>query len=366
MEIRKKIVKLKNVTQIPLYDSFISRDGDKLITRDGDYLTWIRIESAYATDVTYDGAAYSFVEHYVLSNGTEASARKTYNRFAPSVSITSAPVSEVITANPTSWSSSIASTVDIGESLYESYDGWNMYFEEYDIAADYVNEGNSYTITARAEVASRMVYRDQYLTVNFTASTPAFNTSVLQEYNTTTQTYDTNFIVGAVSGSLTASDSHYVAVYNTTAISDFPSEWGKITNVQHTVTPSEDRTSWVYIVALSFENRFLPIRVYRDGVVVVDTNCSTAYQANLNCAVYASSYEGTWIPSIAENASSSMRWKNKNGEGRRALDYITATAMGWNDGHNTVQNFATSSTISNGTLTIKLWGNTIASYKVLP
>lgn len=365
MELRKKFARLKYVTQIPHYDSLITRDGDKIITREGDLITWIRIVSAYATDVVYDGASYSFIEHYVLSNGTEAAARKIYNRFSPVVTITSTSTTEVVTPNPTSWSSSIISAINLGEELYENYEGWHMYINKYDISAEYVNEGNIYGVTALAETASRMIYHDQFLTVNFTAATPTFSSSYTQNYIANTQVYNTNFIVSVVSGSLTASDSYNVAVYMQTAISDFPTEWGKLLNVQHTVTPNEDRSSWTYIVALTFENRFLPIRVYRNGNVVVDTNSSVPYQADLNCAVYAD--WTAWVASRAIDSpqNSVMIWYNAAGVAKRTLDYITATAQGWNDGHNTIQNFATTSNISNNVLNVYLWGNLIASYRVL-
>lgn len=364
MEIRKKIVRIKNVTQIPHYDSFITRDGDKLITRDGDLITWIRILSAYVTDINYDGATYSFVEHYRLSNGTEAATNKSYSRLAPSVTITSAPVTEIVSANPTSWSSSIVSSTLVGEELYESYEGWNAYVNKYDIAAEYINEGVTYPIAAQAVAGSRIVYNDGFVTVNFTSATPTFSSSYTQNYIADTQVYNTNFIISTVSGSLTASDSHNVSVYIQTAITDFPAEWGKLINVQHTSTLSENRGTWVYIVALSFENRFLPIRVYRDGNIIIDTNSSTNYQSDLNCAVYANN---TWIASKAADqpGDGAMVWYDQYGTAKRVLDYLSATSMAWNDGHNTIQNFATTSSISDKTLKIYLWGNEIASYKVL-
>lgn len=367
MEIRKKIVKLKNVTQIPLYDSFITRDGDKLITRDGDYITWVRIESAYATDAVYDGATYSFVEHYVLSDGTESATRKTYNRFAPSVSITSAPISEIITANPTSWRSSITSALDIGERLYESYDGWNMYFEEYDIAAAYINEDNTYTITARAEVASRMVYHDQFLTVNFTATTSTFNTSVTQEYNTTTKTYDTNFIVGVVSGSLTASDNHYVAVYNTTAISDFPTEWGKFKNMTTTCAPSTDNGTYVYTHSLKFENGTLLI-VEDNSAASVPSYDPNLFTSDTNSALNGGAYrQGTWHHTIASDEGDYMLWKTSNGSSIRSLGYISATAMNWYtyNGEITVHAHNFTYSVNNGVLNIFKDGNAHGPFKVL-
>ena len=368
MEVRKKIVRVKNVTQIPHYDSFITRDGDKLITRDGDFITWIRIISAYVTDVSYDGATYSFVEHYRLSNGTEAAINKSYNRLAPSVTITSAPITEIVSANPTSWRSSIASSTLVGEELYESYEGWNTYVNKYDIAAEYVNEGVTYPIAAQAVVGSRVVYRDEFVTVNFTSAKPTFSSSYTQSYSANTQVYNTNFNISTVSGSLTASGSHKVSVYMQVAITDFPAEWGKLLNVQHTVACNlENWVDWVYVVALTFENRFLPIRVYRNGSIVLDTSCSTSNIAGLNCATCGPRSNNIWIPARAVDQTSAraMVWYNESGVAINALDYVTATAIHWNDGHNTIQNFATTSSISDKTLKIYLWGNEIASYKVL-
>lgn len=362
MEIRKKIVKLKNVTQIPLYDSFISRDGDKLITRDGDYLTWLKIVSAYATDASFDGTAFSFIEHYRLSNNTEAAFRRTYNRFVPTVEITSAPTEDIVSSDPTAWTSSILGVSVIGENLYENYEGWSVYEMDYAIAAGFVNTGVTYGVTARASMASRAVYRDAYLSISIPAQiTPSFSTTVGQTFNAALQVYSTDLYIHSIG----ASNKATVNVYNRTAISDFPTEWGKLINVQHTVTPDESRGSWTYIVALSFENRFLPIRVYRNGTVVVDTNSSFSYQADLNCAVYAD--QSTWVASRAVNSpdAGAMVWYNAAGIAKRALDYVTATAQGWNDGHNTIQNFATTSNISNNVLNIYLWGNQIASYRVL-
>lgn len=366
MEIRKKIVRVKNVTQIPHYDSFITRDGDKLITRDGDLITWIRILSAYVTDINYDGTTYSFVEHYRLSNGTEAATNKSYSRLAPSVTITSASVTEIISANPTSWSSSIVSSTLVGEELYESYEGWNAYVNKYDIAAEYTNEGVTYPIAAQAVVGSRVVYNDGFVTVNFTSATPTFSSSYTQNYITDTQVYDTDFIISTVSGSLTASDKHNVSVYMQTAITDFPAEWGKLLNVQHTVAMNlASWVDWVYVVALTFENRFLPIRVYRNGSIVLDTSCSTSNITGLNCAACGPRSNNIWVPAKAWDDSNAMLWEDENGTKINVLDYISATAIAWNDGHNTIQNFATTSSISDKTLKIYLWGNEIASYKVL-
>lgn len=370
MEIRKKIVRVKNVTQIPHYDSFITRDGDKLITRDGDLITWIRILSAYVTDVNYDGATYSFVEHYRLSNGTEAATNKSYSRLAPSVTITSSPVTEIVSANPTSWSSSIVSSTLVGEELYESYEGWNAYVNKYDIAAEYINEGVTYPIAAQAVAGSRVIYNDGFVTVNFTSATPTFSSSYTQNYIADTQVYNTDFIISTVSGSLTASDSRNVSVYMQTAITDFPAEWGKLLNVQHTVAPNRREggsRDWVYVVALTFENRFFPIRVRRNGSIVADTACSTTNIAGLNCAVEGSRTNYVWVPSRGYDspADHCMIWEDEHGTKINVLDYMTASIIGWNDGHNTVQNFATTSSISDKTLKIYLWGNEIASYKVL-
>lgn len=362
MELRKKIVKLKNVTQIPYYDSFITRDGDKLITREGDFITWVRILSAYATDINYDGTTFSFIEHYRLSNGEEAATLKAYNRFSPTVSITSASTSEIISNNPTAWTSVVRSVIDLGEGLYEEYEGWSLYTKKHNIAAEYNNDNNTYYITAQAETASHIEYRDNFLQLSINAAVPTFNTSIAQEYDSSEQRYDTYFNVSTVSGSLSAMAQHHVAVYNSVYISDFPTEWGKLLNVQHTTTITEMSGSWVYIVALTFENKFLPIRVSRNGAVTVDINSATSYNQNLNSAVYSN---GQWISAIAEDRQAYMIWSDQYGTPKRSLNYVTATAIGWNDGHNTVQNFATSSSISDGTITIKFWGNPIASYKVL-
>ena len=127
------------------------------------------------------------------------------------------------------------------------------------------------------------------------------------------------------------------------------------TNAICTVTPNEDRGDWVYILSLHFTNGTLPIKVYhQQNTLSLDLSYFTS---NTNPAINSMVYSnGQWINAIAENNTGygAMIWYDEAGTRRRNLDWVTATAMGWNDGHNTVYSDC---------LTYSQSGNNISIYK---
>ena len=67
----------------------------------------------------------------------------------------------------------------------------------------------------------------------------------------------------------------------------------------------------------------------------------------VNSAVYA---DGKWQVSKAEDNTSAkcMIWRNEGGQAKRTLDFVTATAKRWNNGHNTIKDPRRSYTIIDG------------------
>lgn len=67
-----------------------------------------------------------------------------------------------------------------------------------------------------------------------------------------------------------------------------------------------------------------------------------------------------WVPSIASDNAKYMLWKNENGGNMRSLNYVTATAKRWNDGHNTVVDVRREGKISADGYSVTFYLNGIA------
>lgn len=108
---------------------------------------------------------------------------------------------------------------------------------------------------------------------------------------------------------------------------------GKVVATYCTSTPNEDRSYWYNCAVIQFEDGYRMVGMANN--VNVDFGWFMTSTKDVNSAVYA---DGQWIPAKAEDnaALGAMVWYDENGSRRRNLDYITATAQGWNNGYNTV------------------------------
>ena len=146
--------------------------------------------------------------------------------------------------------------------------------------------------------------------------------------------------------------------------SDVP-EYGKFKNAVCTSSLTADRNSWVYVLSCHFENGTLPIKIERNATSIDLNEAKSLFTTNTNEKINSLVYSGgKWINSIAADKSSAMTWSDVNGTGKRSLEYVAATAMRWNDGHNTVYSDAVKYSVSNNILYITKGGSTIGKIKL--
>lgn len=145
-------------------------------------------------------------------------------------------------------------------------------------------------------------------------------------------------------------------------VPDIP-DYGKFKFAVCTATPNENRSSWVYVVSAHFERGTLPIKIERNATSV-DLDFSL-FTTNTDDAINSLVYTGgQWINSIASDERNCMLWKDENGTKKRVLDYVTATALGWNDGNNTIISSAVTTSVSRNILYITKNGSTIGKIKL--
>jgi hypothetical protein len=114
----------------------------------------------------------------------------------------------------------------------------------------------------------------------------------------------------------------------------FPKEWGKLVSATETVAPSEDRKTYVYTWSLHFEKGTLPV-VVRKGSLAPEWNFSyfkSETNSSFNGGYYNKSAQ-TWVNTIASDEKAWMEWLNNSGKNEGNMAYSTATAWGWDEGH---------------------------------
>jgi len=130
---------------------------------------------------------------------------------------------------------------------------------------------------------------------------------------------------------------------------------GKVIATYMTTTPNEDRSFYKSVAVIAFEDGY--------RMVGMTTNSGTSFDftmesnvVSVNSAVYTG---GKWMPSIAENntAKKCMIWKDEAGTAKRTLDFITATAEYWNNGHNTIWDVRREGRISADGYTVEFYLN---------
>jgi hypothetical protein len=148
---------------------------------------------------------------------------------------------------------------------------------------------------------------------------------------------------------------------------DVPAEYGKFKDAICTATPNENRSSWVYVLSLHFENGTLPLKIERYATSINLIEAMSMFTSNTNGAINSLVWTGSsWVNSIAmdEPGNGCMTWRDENGAPRRTLDYVTATSIAWNDGHNTVYSDAVTYSVSNNILYVNKGGSIIGMIKL--
>jgi len=106
---------------------------------------------------------------------------------------------------------------------------------------------------------------------------------------------------------------------------------GKVVDVKFTSTLNEDRSYWKNVCVIVFEDGYRSVGMANNDDMTFDFTMES--YKKVNSAVY---YNKGWHVSIAADKSSAMTWSDENGKGKRSLEYVAATAMRWNNGHNTI------------------------------
>lgn len=127
---------------------------------------------------------------------------------------------------------------------------------------------------------------------------------------------------------------------------------GKVKEVIFTTTPNEDRSSYKSACVIVFEDGYRMVGLADNDAKSFSFTMSSTV-SGVNSAVYA---DGKWQVSKAEDNTSAncMIWRNESGTAKRTLDFVTATAQRWNNGHNTIKDPRRTYDITSGGYGLKL------------
>lgn len=130
---------------------------------------------------------------------------------------------------------------------------------------------------------------------------------------------------------------------------------GKVKEVIFTTTPNEDRSFYKSACVIVFEDGYRMVGLADNGAKSFSFTMSSTVNG-VNSAVYA---DGKWQVSKAEDNTSAkcMIWRNEAGAAKRTLDFVTATAQKWNNGHNTVVDVRRKAQISSDGYSVTLYLN---------
>jgi len=114
----------------------------------------------------------------------------------------------------------------------------------------------------------------------------------------------------------------------------FPKEWGKLLSATETVAPDENRKAYVYTWSLHFEKGTLPV-VVRKGSLAPEWKFE--YFTSVVDSRYNGGYSLTsttsWLNTIASDGTDWMEWLDNSNMNKGNMAYSTATAWGWDEGH---------------------------------
>lgn len=158
------------------------------------------------------------------------------------------------------------------------------------------------------------------------------NTSlnVAKGNETTTQKGDNVYAYNVVAN-VTFGASQAVTLPGTINVDASNHEHGKVKDVIFTTTQDENKSYYKSVCVIVFEDGYRSIGMTDNGSKVFSFTMSSTTNG-VNSAVY----DGKWVPSKANDDSTCMIWRNESGAKKRVLDYISATAQAWNNGHNTI------------------------------
>lgn len=132
-------------------------------------------------------------------------------------------------------------------------------------------------------------------------------------------------------------------------------EHGKVVATYCTSTPNENRTFWKNVAVIQFEDGYRMVGMAENDATSFNFTMSST--KDVNSAVYAN---GTWMPAIAADEANCMKWRDENGVKKAVLDYVSATAMAWNNGHNTVNDVRREGKISEDGYSVTFYLNGLA------
>jgi hypothetical protein len=243
---------------------------------------------------------------------------------------------------------------------------WAYVEEVYGINTVATLNASNQTNSWRATVPNRISYTREGQTANFDVL------SLLSHENgaTTTKISDNQYsykdnIVVTYGGRDFAATAKGTINIEEAWNPDFPSEWGKFKNMVTTCAPSTDNSTYVYTHSLHFDNGTLLIVEEKDNAQINGFDASmftNDTNPNLNGGCYR---RGSWVHSIATDQNDYMLWSNSDNSAIRSLNYITATTMNWNRGHNTVMAHGFSYQVANNVLTIKKDGSVHGTFKLV-
>lgn len=121
---------------------------------------------------------------------------------------------------------------------------------------------------------------------------------------------------------------------------------GKVKEVIFTTTQNENCSFYKSVCVIVFEDGYRSVGMAENDSKTFTFNMSSTTNG-VNSAVYA---DGKWQVSKAEDNTSAkcMIWRNEGSQAKRTLDFVTATAKRWNNGHNTIKDPRRSYTIIDG------------------
>lgn len=131
---------------------------------------------------------------------------------------------------------------------------------------------------------------------------------------------------------------------------------GKVVATYCTSTPNENRSFWYNVAVIAFEDGYKMVGMADNNAMEFNFNMSST-AANINSAVCVN---GSYVPAFAKDDSSSMKWYDEAGNKRVVLDYISATASAWNNGHNTIWDVRREGRISEDGYSVTFYLNGLA------
>lgn len=218
----------------------------------------------------------------------------------------------------------------------------------------YSNTVDSETNALSVSVPNDIVFNDgdvSYTFENSELSVTKKNEDVVMTNNTSNMS---TYAYACVANVVFGESAQDVTLPGTIYLSTREHTHGKVVATYMTTTPNEDRSFYKSAAVIQFEDGYRMVGMSDNYGTTFDFNMSST--APVNSAVYA---DGRWMPSIAEDnvAMGCMIWRDEATNPKRTLDFVTATAQYWNNGHNTIVDVRREGRISEDGYTVKFYLN---------